>query len=43
MGPNQTSKFLHSKGDPKQHKKTTHKIDKFYSMAYHEEKRDKAK
>ena len=23
MGPNQTSKFLHSKGNPKQHKKTT--------------------
>ena len=26
MGPNQTSKFLHSKGNPKQHKKTTHRM-----------------
>ena len=26
MGPNQTSKFLHSKGNPKQNKKTTHRM-----------------
>ena len=26
MGSNQTSKFLHSKGNPKQHKKTTHRM-----------------
>ena len=26
MGPTQTSKFLHSKRNPKQHKKTTHRI-----------------
>ena len=26
MGPTQTSKFLHSKGNPKQHKKTTHRM-----------------
>jgi hypothetical protein len=26
MGPNQTSKFLHSKGKPKQHEKTTHRM-----------------
>ena len=25
MGPTQTSKFFHSKGNPKQHKKTTHR------------------
>ena len=26
MGPNQTEKFLHSKGNPKQNKKTTHRM-----------------
>ena len=26
MGPNQTSKFLHRKGKPKQHKKITHRM-----------------
>ena len=26
MGPNQTSKFLHSKDNPKQHEKTTHRM-----------------
>ena len=26
MGPNQTSKFLHSKGNPKQNEKTTHRM-----------------
>ena len=26
MGPNQTSKFLHSKGKPKQNEKTTHRM-----------------
>ena len=26
MGSNQTSKFLHSKRNPKQHKKTTHRM-----------------
>ena len=26
MGPNQTEKFLHSKGNPKQHKKATHRM-----------------
>ena len=26
MGPNQTSKFLHSKGNPKQNIKTTHRM-----------------
>ena len=26
MGPTQTSKFLHSKGNPKQHEKTTHRM-----------------
>ena len=26
MGPTQTSEFLHSKGNPKQHKKTTHRM-----------------
>ena len=26
IGPNQTSKFLHSKGNPQQHKKTTHRM-----------------
>ena len=25
-GPNQTSKFLHSKGNPKQNEKTTHRM-----------------
>ena len=27
MGPNQTSKFLHSKGNPKQNEKTTHRME----------------
>ena len=26
MGPNQTSKVLHSKGNPKQNKNTTHRM-----------------
>ena len=26
MGPNQTEKFLHSKGNPKQSEKTTHRM-----------------
>ena len=26
MGPNQTNKFLHSKGNPKQNKKTDHRM-----------------
>ena len=26
MGPNQTETFLHSKGNPKQHEKTTHRM-----------------
>ena len=26
MGPNQTEKFLHSKGNPKQNEKTTHRM-----------------
>ena len=30
MGPTQTSKFLHSKGNPKQHKKTTHRMEKIF-------------
>ena len=31
MGPNQTSKFLHSKGNPKQHKKTTTEWEKIFA------------
>ena len=28
MGPNQTEKFLHSKGNPKQNEETTHRMGK---------------
>ena len=31
MGPNQTSKFLHSKGNPKQNEKTTHRMEKIFA------------
>ena len=30
MGPNQTEKFLHRKGNPKQNKKTTHIMEEIF-------------
>ena len=31
MGPNQTSKFLHSKGNPKQNEKSTHRMEEIFA------------